>query len=165
MPTALRWLLPLIALVIGLLALGHSALLYEESVRIERDGVQAPVTALDNTTKIKRSGNRITYRADVTYMLANGRSATSRSAISDTALTAFKAGKPTYVRYAPDRPESIRISGEEYEGSSWLLVIIGCVAAGYGIVGMFLASGRKAASPSAKHSNASTRGGSRRRAR
>ncbi len=165
MATALRWLLPLIALVIGLLALGHSALAYEESVRIERDGVDAPVTAISNTKRVKQSGNHITFRADVTYARADGRSVTSSTVISTTKLDAFEAGTPVYVRYLRDRPESIRISGEEYEGSSWLLVIIGCVAVAYGIVGPFLASRRKTALSGAKPSSASTRSGNRRRAR
>jgi len=165
MAIALRWLLPLLAVVIGVLALGHSALLYDESLRIERDGVQAPVTAIGNSKKIKRSGNRITFRAEVTYTRPDGRSVTSISVISDTALDAFEAGKPTYVRYLPDRPDGVRISGDEHEGSSWLLVIMGCVASGYGGIGIFRALKRNAASPGGRLSTASTRTGNRRRAR
>lgn len=127
-----RLLLPLLVCLLGVLALGWSALLYEESREIQRHGVLAPVQAIANEKKIKRSGERITYRVDVTYAGADGRPVNARAAISDSGLEAFRAGRPTQVAYLPERPGALRIVGEEDAGSSWLLVLIGAAALGYG---------------------------------
>ena len=133
MPIAIRpLLLPILALLIGALALGQSALLYKESRTVESEGVQAPVQSIQNSKKIKRSGNRITYLADITYTGQDGHAVTAKGAISDVTLQRFQAGQPTQVRYLPSRPDIIRVVGDEDEGSSWLLVIVGVLALGFG---------------------------------
>lgn len=138
-----RLLLPVLASLIGTAALAYSALLYNESRSVERNGLQATVQAIDNSKKIKRSGDRITFRADITFTRQDGRAVTARGAISDHALDGFRAGQPTQVRYLPDRPDVIRIVGEEDEGSSWLLVLVGCAALAYGGIGIFRTPKRK----------------------
>ena len=133
-----RTLLPMLALLIGAFVLGHSALLYDESRAVERHGLQAAVQSIDNSKKIKRSGDHVTFRADITFTNQDGRTVIARAAISNQALDGFRAGQPTRVRYLPDRPDVVRVVGEEDEGGSWLLVGIGCVALAYGSIGMFL---------------------------
>ena len=133
MAAALRsLLLPGLALLIAALALGHSALLYDESRQIVLHGLPAPVQAVENSKKIKRSGDDVTFRADITYTAPDGRAVTAKAPISATSLDAFHAGRPLQVRYLPDEPTVIRIAGEEYEGGSWLLVILGTGALAYG---------------------------------
>lgn len=127
-----RLLLPLLVCLLGGLALGWSAFVYDESREVQRHGVVAPVQAIANEKKIKRSGDRITYRVDVTYAGADGRAVTAPAAISDTGLDAFRAGRPTQVAYLPERPGVLRIVGEENAGGSWLLVLLGLAALGYG---------------------------------
>jgi hypothetical protein len=127
-----RLLLPLLVCVLGVLALGYSALLYEESREVQRHGVLAPVQAIANEKWVKRSGDRVTYRVDVTYAGPDGRPVTARAAISDSGLEAFRAGRPTQVAYLPERPQALRIVGEEDAGGSWLLVLLGVAALGYG---------------------------------
>ncbi|MCQ4163561.1 DUF3592 domain-containing protein [Tahibacter harae] len=129
-------LLPALALLIALLALGHSALLYDESRQVEQRGLPAPVQAVENGKKIKRSGDHVTFRADITYAAPDGRIITAKAPISATALDAFHAGRPLQVRYLPDAPAVIRIAGEEYEGGSWLLVTLGAMALGYAAFGL-----------------------------
>jgi hypothetical protein len=129
-------LLPVLALLIGVLALGQSVLIYHESRTVEREGVQAPVQAIQNSKKIKRSGDRITYRADITYTDKDGHAVTAKGAISDGMLKRFQEGQPAQVRYLPTRPDVIRVVGDEDEGSSWLLVIVGAVALGFGSFGI-----------------------------
>ncbi|TDR42024.1 uncharacterized protein DUF3592 [Tahibacter aquaticus] len=138
-----RLMLPVPALLIGLLALSYSALLYQESRSVEQHGVLAPVQAIQNTKKIKRSGDRITFRADITFIGQDGRSLTAKAAISDNALDGFGAGHRIQVRYLADRPDVIRIVGDEDEGSSWLLVIVGCAALVYGSHGILRALQRR----------------------
>lgn len=127
-----RLLLPLLVCLLGLLALGYSALLYQESREVLHHGVLAPVQTIANEKKIKRSGDRITYRVDVTYTGPDGRPVATRAAISDSGLEAFRAGRPTQVAYLAKNPEAVRIVGEEDAGSSWLLVVMGVAAVGYG---------------------------------
>lgn len=127
-----RLLLPLLVCLLGALALGWSALLFDESREVQKHGVVAPVQAIANEKKIKRSGDRITYRVDVTYTGPDGRAVTAPAAISDTGLEAFRAGRPTQVAYLPERPTALRIVGEEDAGGSWLLVLLGVAALGYG---------------------------------
>lgn len=127
-----RLLLPLLVCVLGVLALGYSALLYEESREVQRHGVLATVQAIANEKWVKRSGDRVTYRVDVTYAGPDGRPVTARAAISDSGLEAFRAGRPTQVAYLPERPQALRIVGEEDAGGSWLLVLMGVAALGYG---------------------------------
>lgn len=127
-----RLLLPQLVCLLGALALGWSAFLYDESREVQRHGVLAPVQAIANAKKIKRSGDRITYRVDVTYTAAGGRTVTASAAISDRGLDAFRAGRPTQVAYLPERPAALRIVGEEDAGGSWLLVLLGVAALGCG---------------------------------
>jgi hypothetical protein len=137
-----RLLLPLLALLIGALALGYSAVFYQQSRDVEQHGIEAPVRAIDNAKKIKRSGNRITFRAAITYTHRDGTAFTAHGAISDQSIDAFRGGQPMRVRYLPDHPEVIRVVGDEDEGSSWLLVIIGGTALVYGIVALVLPARR-----------------------
>jgi hypothetical protein len=140
MAIAIRsFLLPALALVIGTLALVQSALIYDESRTVELEGVQAPIQSIQNSKKFKRSGDRITYRADITYTARDGHAITAKGAISDNALDRFQKGQPAQVRYLPARPDIIRVVGEEDAGGSWLLVIIGCAVLGYGSFGIFRA--------------------------
>lgn len=137
MATSVRSLLmPALALLIALLALGHSALLYDESRQVEQHGLPAPVQAVENGKKIKRSGSHVTFRADITYAAPDGRRVTAKAPISAVALDAFRAGRPLQVRYLPEEPAVIRIAGEEHEGSSWLLVILGAMALAYAAYGL-----------------------------
>lgn len=129
-------LLPVLALLIAALALGHSALLYDESRQIEQHGQPAKVQAVENTKKIKRSGDHVTFRADITYALPDGRTFTAKAPISAIALDAFRAGQPLQARYLPEEPTLIRIAGEEYEGGSWLLVALGAMALAYAAFGL-----------------------------
>jgi hypothetical protein len=143
MAVAIRHLLlPLLVCLAGLAALGQSALRYQASLEIQRRGVLAPVQSIVNEKKIKQSGDHITYAADVTYTGADGRPVTARVGISDAGLDAFRSGRPTQVAYLPDRPETVRIAGEEDAGSSWLLVLIGIAALGYGGIRLFQLSRR-----------------------
>lgn len=139
-----RLLLPLLVCLLGLMALGYSALLYRESREVLRRGVLAPVQTIANEKKIKQSGDRITYRVDVTYTGGDGRAVAARAAISDGGLEAFRSGRPTQVAYLPEKPEAIRIVGEEDAGSSWLLVLMGVAAIGYGGIRLLLLGRRGA---------------------
>ena len=134
-----RLLLPSLALLAGVAALGHSAMLYLRSRQVEQHGLLAPVTAIGDGRKVKRSGNHLSFRADVTFTASDGRRITSAVILSGEALNGFRSGQPLQVRYLPDAPDVVRILGEEDEGSSWLLVLVGVAALGY--AGFGIASG------------------------
>lgn len=68
-----RLLLPLLVCLLGVFALGYSALLYQESRDVQGRGVLAPVETIANEKNIKQSGDRITYRVDVIYTAQDGR--------------------------------------------------------------------------------------------
>lgn len=138
-----RLLLPLLVCLLGVFALGYSALLYQESRDVQRRGVLAPVQTITNEKNIKQSGDHTTYRVDVTYTAPDGRPVSARAAISDAGLDAFRAGRPTQVAYLPERPEAVRIVGEEDASGSWLLVLMGVAAIGYGGVRLFALHRRK----------------------
>lgn len=137
-----RLLLPSLACVVGLAALGFSARLYVQSRQVERHGLLAPVTAVGDGKKVKRSGNHVSFRADVTFIASDGRRITSAAILSGEALNGFRGGQPLQVRYLPDQPEVVRIVGEEDEGGSWLLVLVGVAALAYGGSGFVSGSGR-----------------------
>ncbi|HSX61763.1 MAG TPA: DUF3592 domain-containing protein [Tahibacter sp.] len=139
MATAIRRLaLPLLALLIGVAALGWSAVLYSESRSVEANGQLAPVTAIGSPKKIKQSGTRITYRADIAFTAPDGNRVLTRGTLSDRTLDAFRAGQPVQLRYLAGRPEVNRIVGDEDEGSSWLLVAVGCAGLVFGVVGLVM---------------------------
>ncbi|MBL8297395.1 MAG: DUF3592 domain-containing protein [Rhodanobacteraceae bacterium] len=131
-----RLLLPVLALLIGVLALAYSVLLYHESRQIERHGLLAPVQTITNSKLLKRSNDQVTFLADVSFTTQDGRKINARAPISDTALEAFHNGRATLVSYLPDRPQVMRIAGEEDAGSSWLLILVGCSALAYGSFGI-----------------------------
>jgi hypothetical protein len=132
MAVAIRALvLPLLALLLGVLALGASALHYDESRQVQRDGVIARVEAVDNAKWVKRSSGKVTYRADIRFTGPDGTVVTTKAPISDSALERYKAGTALQLRYLPDQPQVIRLVGEEDEGSSGLLVILGAAALAY----------------------------------
>jgi len=137
-----RLLLPLLACVVGLAALGFSARLYVQSRQVEQHGLLAPVTAIGDGKKVKRSGNRVSFRADVTFTAGDGRRITSAAILSGEALDGFRSGQPLQLRYLPDQPEVVRIVGEEDEGGSWLLVLVGVAALAYGGFGFVSGRGR-----------------------
>lgn len=137
------FLLPVMALLFGLLVLGYSAMLYDENRTVEQDGLQAPVQSIDKIKKFKRSGDHITFHADVAFTSRDGRAITARAALSEDALVRFRGGQPTFVRYLPDRPQIVRIVGEEDAGSSWLLVLFGCGALAYAGFGLWRSSRRR----------------------
>lgn len=144
MAVAIRsFLLPVLALLVGIAAVVYSALLYDESRTVQQHGLLAPVQSVINEKKVKRSDDRVTFRADITFTRQDGKAATAKGAISDVALDGFRNGRPLQVAYLPDRPDVIRVVGEEDEGSSWLLVIVGVVASAYGGFGLFRASKRR----------------------
>jgi Protein of unknown function (DUF3592) len=135
--TIRRLLLPALAFLAGAFALGHSALLYRENRNVAQHGLLAPVQAIQNSKKIKRSGDRLTFRADISFTRRDGQAATARAAISEQSLKGFAAGQPVQVRYLADQPDVIRVAGEEDEGSSWLLVGVGCAAWAYAGIAVF----------------------------
>lgn len=143
MAAAIRsFLLPALALLVGIAALVHSAWLYDESRTVQQHGLLAQVQSISNEKKVKRSGDRVTFRADIAFTRQDGHAVTARGSISDIALDGFRNGRPLQAAYLPDRPDVIRIVGEEDEGGSWLLVIVGCVASAYGGFGLYRASKR-----------------------
>lgn len=134
-----RLLLPLLAMLLGALALSATFVGYLESRRVERQGIEAPVVSVESNKKVKRSGNFVTFRADIGYTNREGKNVTASGLISDASLKDFREGRAIRVRYLPNEPDVIRVVGDEDEGTSYLLIILGCLGLSYGAVGTFLA--------------------------
>ncbi|UXI65833.1 DUF3592 domain-containing protein [Tahibacter amnicola] len=137
MPTPIRhFVMPVLAAVVGVVTLGNTALHYDESRTVERSGVVVPVKSLENPKWFKRSGKRVSYRADVTFTTVDGRGVTAEAAISDSELARYRSGSSLEVRYLPNQPDVIRLVGEEDEGTSGLLLIVGIGGLAYGTFGI-----------------------------